>query len=1022
MFPVVRIVNAATKGRARFKVEGLYRSDGLKVHLEVQLAENGAIDHVSASSLTGNVLVRYNSGNNSESIAALIRSVVSEYLAGRSEPAGTGSSPVQPQGEVAQHPTDGSKDGNPPSLTVMARLKGLLPQGQKQREKPWHVMETDEILAEFGSEEASGLTTDTVKQHFQRYGPNVLPEAATRSKFSIFFDQFKSLPVGLLGVAAGISVLTGGVADAVVILSVVAINGVIGYVTESEAERTIHSLQNLVKPVAHVLRDSTLQLVRAEEVVPGDILVLRPGSSIAADGRLLQAQHLSIDESVLTGESLPVIKTANPILMENVPIADRLNMVFKATVVTGGQGFAVVVATGKYTEVGRLQTLLGEATSPETPMERQLNRLGDQLVLISGAACGIVFVIGLLRGYGFIQMLKTAISLAVAAVPEGLPAVATTTLALGIRNMRKHRVLIRQLEAVETLGSVQTICFDKTGTITLNRMSVIRIHTGMKLIKVHDGQFAVDHKGIDPLGCEELLRLIQTSVLCNETKVGREKGGYVLEGSPTENALIHLAIHASVEVIQLREQYPLLQTNYRSENRQFMGTLHENGDRRRFIALKGSPNEVLAMCDRQIKDGGDVSLTEQDRDQIELENERMAGDALRVLGVAYAIVDSDEDFGTESGFIWLGLIGMADPIRAGVKELIAKFHHAGIDTVMITGDQSPTAYAIGKEMDLSHGKQLEIMDSTHLEDIEPDVIRALSERIHVYARVSPAHKLKIVQALQGAGKVVAMTGDGINDGPALKAADIGIAMGAAGTDMAREVADVILEDDNLETMIIAVRDGRTIYKNIRKALHFLLATNFSEIMVMFLTVAAGVGSPLNAMQLLWINLMSDIFPGLALAMEAPEPDVLEYPPRQPDEPIVKTSDFKRLTFESATMSVSALGAYAYGITRYGMGAQAGTLAFHSLTTCQLLHAFSCRSETHSIFSKGSLPPNKYLNMALGGSFVLQLMTMLVPGLRQLLGITPIGIMDGLVIGGTALAPLLINEATKNTAPGARLPS
>jgi Ca2+-transporting ATPase len=426
------------------------------------------------------------------------------------------------------------------------------------------------------------------------------------------------------------------------------------------------------------------------------------------------------------------------------------------------------------------------------------------------------------------------------------------------------------------------------------------------------------------------------------------------------------------------------------------------------------------MCDRQIKDGGDVSLTEQDRDQIELENERMAGDALRVLGVAYAIVASDADFGTESGFIWLGLIGMADPIRAGVKELIAKFHHAGIDTVMITGDQSPTAYAIGKEMDLSHGKQLEIMDSTHLEDIEPDVIRALSERIHVYARVSPAHKLRIVQALQGAGKVVAMTGDGINDGPALKAADIGIAMGAAGTDMAREVADVVLEDDNLETMIIAVRDGRTIYKNIRKALHFLLATNFSEIMVMFLTVAAGVGSPLNAMQLLWINLMSDIFPGLALAMEAPEPDVLEYPPRQPDEPIVKTSDFKRLTFESATMSVSALGAYAYGITRYGMGAQAGTLAFHSLTTGQLLHAFSCRSETHSIFSKGSLPPNKYLNMALGGSFALQLMTMLVPGLRQLLGITPISIMDGLVIGGTALAPLLVNEATKNTGQRERL--
>jgi Ca2+-transporting ATPase len=421
------------------------------------------------------------------------------------------------------------------------------------------------------------------------------------------------------------------------------------------------------------------------------------------------------------------------------------------------------------------------------------------------------------------------------------------------------------------------------------------------------------------------------------------------------------------------------------------------------------------MCNRQIQDGVDISLTEEGREQIELENERMAGDALRVLGVAYAIVDSEEDFGAESGFVWLGLIGMADPIRAGVKALIAKFHHAGIDTVMITGDQSPTAYAIGKEMNLSRGNQLEIMDSTHLEDIEADVIRALSERIHVYARVSPVHKLKIVQALQSAGKVVAMTGDGINDGPALKAADIGIAMGAAGTDMAREVADVVLEDDNLETMIIAVRDGRTIYRNIRKSLHFLLATNFSEIMVMFLTVATGVGSPLNAMQLLWINLLSDIFPGLALAMEAPESDVLEHPPRPPDEPIVKTSDFKRLTFESATMSVSALSAYAYGIARYGMGPKAGTMVFQSLTMGQLLHAFSCRSETHSIFSKGSLPPNKYLYLALGGSFFLQLLTMMVPGLRGLLGITPIAILDGLVIGGSALAPLLMNEATKNAA-------
>jgi P-type Ca2+ transporter type 2C len=1014
MIAVVRIVNAAVKGRVRYKVPELYRSDELKTHLEGRLAQSEQIHQVCASSLTGNVLVRFNSGNNSQSIASLIESVVSEYLSSND----VASQSVSPNPGLEHDATVASdagwlKTGRLPA--VVGKLRGLLRFGGEQPEKPWHTLEADAVLAEFNSSKEIGLSTEIAREHLNKYGPNILPEADVRSSFSIFFDQFKSLPVALLGAAAGISVLTGGLADAVVILGVVVVNGVIGYVTESEAEKTIHSLQSLVKPAACVLRDGAWTLIHAEEVVPGDILVLKPGTSIAADGRLLDAQHLSVDESVLTGESVPVVKTLNPMAIDKLPIADRLNMVYKGTVVTGGQGLALVVASGPFTEVGRLQTLLGEATSPVTPMERQLNWLGDQLVLISGAACGVVFVIGLLRGYGFLQMLKTAISLAVAAVPEGLPTIATMTLALGIRNMRKHRVLIRQLEAVETLGSVQTICFDKTGTITLNRMSVVRIFAGMKLIDVHGGRFAMGNQVMDPFRCDELLKLIQTCVLCNETKVDRERGVYVLDGSATEKALVHLAIDASVDIIGLRNQCPLIKTNYRSENRQFMGTLHDRHDHGCFIAIKGSPNEVLAMCDKHIRDGEAIPLVEEDRVRIEEENESMAGDALRVLGVAYAIEESEEGFGAENGFVWLGLVGMADPVRAGVMDLIGEFHRAGIDTVMITGDQGPTAFAIGKELDLSRGKLLEILDSTHLEDLEPDVLKALSERIHVYARVSPAHKLKIVQALQSAGKVVAMTGDGINDGPALKAADIGIAMGAAGTDIARGVADVILEDDNLETMIIAVRDGRTIYKNIRKSLHFLLATNFSEIIVTFLTVAVGAGSPLSAIQLLWINLMSDIFPGLALAMEEPEPDVLERSPRPPDEPIVKTSDFKRLTFEASTISASALGAYAYSAMRYGLGAQASTVAFQSLTLGQLFHAIVCRSESHSIFAKERLPSNKYLNIALGGSFLLQLMTMFVPGLRGLLGLVPIGVVDGLVVGGSALLPLLVNEATKGAA-------
>ena len=625
-------------------------------------------------------------------------------------------------------------------------------------------------------------------------------------------------------------------------------------------------------------------------------------------------------------------------------------------------------------------------------------------------------------------MLKTSISLAVAAVPEGLPTVATTTLALGIRDMRRHNVLIRHLEAVETLGSVQSICLDKTGTITMNRMSVVTIYTGMRRIKVSDDKFLSDGEFLNPFANDELLRLIHVSVICSESEVSRQNGEYIVSGSATENALIYMAISAGVDIMEIRERHPLIKINHRSENRNFMSTLHTLNPHGRFVALKGSPTEVLSLCRWYIKDGERTPLTDERRLEIEIENERMAGDALRVLGTAYAVIEQGQGSWVmgqnldspdpcnltldPQGLIWLGLVGMADPIRNGVKGLIGDFHHAGIDTVMITGDQSPTAYAIGKELNLSRNGQIEILDSTHLIDINPDVMKALCERVHVFARVSPAHKLKIVQSLQNAGRVVAMTGDGINDGPALKAADIGIAMGHTGTDVAREVADVVLEDDNLETMVIAISQGRTIYNNIRKSVHFLLATNLSEIMVMFTAIAGGIGQPLSAMQLLWINLMSDIAPGLALALEPPEPDVLSRPPRNPDEPIVRKSDFKRIAFESAALSAGALGAYGYGIMRYGMGAKAGTMAFMSLTTGQLLHAVSCRSEKHSIFDKEKLPPNKYLNIALTGSLCLQAIAFAVPGLRGLLGITPINILDGIVIGGSAVLPLLINEGTK----------
>lgn len=423
------------------------------------------------------------------------------------------------------------------------------------------------------------------------------------------------------------------------------------------------------------------------------------------------------------------------------------------------------------------------------------------------------------------------------------------------------------------------------------------------------------------------------------------------------------------------------------------------------------------MCRWYLKDGQQVPLSEEIRSTIEIENERMAGDALRVLGLAYAHQDHAEDRDhVGHGLIWLGLVGMADPIRNGVKELIPLFHQAGIDTVMITGDQSPTAYAIGKSLNLGGNGSLEILDSTHLATVDPQVMEALSKKVHVFSRVSPANKLQIVQALQRAGRVVAMTGDGINDGPALKAADIGIAMGHTGTDVAREVADVVLENDDLETMIVAISHGRTTYNNIRKAVHFLLATNLSELLVMSASMTVGLGEPLNPMQLLWINLVSDIFPGLALALEPPEPDVLNRPPRNPHEPILSITDLKRITYEASMLTAGSMGAYGYGILRYGVGPQAGTMAFLSLVLGQLLHAISCRSERHSIYdplaAQTPLPPNRYLQVALGGTFALQAAALTVPGLRSLLGIAPLGAADCLVVGGGALIPFLVNEAAK----------
>ncbi|MBW4432236.1 MAG: cation-transporting P-type ATPase [Pelatocladus maniniholoensis HA4357-MV3] len=998
----VRALHTAVKGRARYKINGLQGSEAFKKYLELRLSEVQGITQVSANPSTGNVLVLYQPGQTVLALAAQIEHLVIEYTKQSQHSIVKATKKINRFPKKAKKPASNKKSHQ------------LTANTHQQEIATWHLKETDAVITELKTSQESGLTTNKAQQKLKQYGPNALPEAHPRSGLSMFIDQFKSLPVGLLAVAAGVSVATGGLVDAVVIMGVVVINAAIGYATESNSEKVIRSLKNLVNPTAFVLRDRNIQEISAQEIVIGDILILKPGSYVPADARLLEARRLSIDESALTGESMPASKYAQTLVGENIALGDRTNMVYMGTLVTGGQGTAVVVATGKYTEMGNIQMMVSEATLPETPMEKQLDRAGSQLVMVSGAVCALFFGIGILRGNSLLQMLKSSISLAVAAVPEGLPTVATTTLALGIANMRKHNVLIRRLDAVETLGSVQTICMDKTGTITANRMTVVELCTDNKCIQASADELLFGKEAVNPYENEQLLKLIHVLTLCNESEVEKEGDEYTVRGSATENALIDVAIKGGVNVPNLRANYPRLKINHRSQERNYMATLHTTPDeQQKLIAVKGSPSEVLSLCSWQIKNGEKVPLTEADKQVIENDNDDMAGKALRVLGVAYQL-DETEKIHTRD-LIWLGLVGMIDPIRNGVQDLMGGFHQAGIDTVMITGDQSPTAYAIGKELNLSKGEQLQILDSTHLNNLEPEVMKGLLHRVHVFARISPANKLQVVQALQSSGKVVAMTGDGINDAPALKAADVGIAMGHTGTDVAREVADVILEDDNLETMIIAVSHGRTIYNNIRKSVHYLLSTNASEIMVMLAATTAGIGHPLTAIQLLWVNLVSDIFPALALAMEAPEPDVLLTPPRDPKEPIIRSSDFGRILVESAALSASTLAAYWYGITRYGFGPQASTIGFMSLTIAQLLHTYTCRSQTHTIFSKEKLPPNKYLNIAIGSSLALQILAAIVPGLKGLLQISPINLVDTAVIGSSAVLPFLFNEGRKEIA-------
>ncbi len=902
------------------------------------------------------------------------------------------------------------------------RLPAAVPPASPPPAEAWHAMPPGDLLMRFAVAADQGLPDAEATARLARAGPNLLPRPRPRGLAALFAEQWLSLPVLLLGVSALVSLATGGIADAVVILGVVVANAGIAAATERQAERTILALDEDGAPApVPVIRDGRPRRIPPAGLVPGDILLAEAGTLVPADARLLEAAELTVNESALTGESLPVAKTAHAPLPPDAPLAERATMLFRGTAITGGAGRAVVVATGAASEIGRIQALLGTLRPPETPIQRELAALGRRLVWINGAICLGVLVLGLGRGRALLPTLKGAISLAVAAVPEGLPAVATTTLATGLRQMRRQGVLVRRLDAAETLGQVQTLCLDKTGTLTLNRMAVVAARPPA-------GDCALDGATLTPgpeVAAEaaraEARRLFDLAALCSDAEPDGPRGGFA--GSPTEVALLSAAAALGTDVAALREAHPRLATTPRAEGRKRMATLHGRPGGGRLLAVKGDPVEVLALCDRRLAGTGIAPLDPAERTAIRAANDAMAGRALRVLGVAFA--EDEAAAPAEAGMVWCGLAGIADPLRPDARAAIAALHAAGVRTAMVTGDQAATAIAIARALRLSRGAEISVLEAGQLEAARPEVLAALAPRADAFARVSPSQKLAVVRALQAGGGVVAMTGDGVNDGPALRAADVGIAMGAGGSEVARQAADIVLADDALEGILQALALGRTTTGNIRKVLRYLVSTNLSESLVMLGAAGTGLPEPLSPMQLLWLNLISDVAPALALGLDPPEGDELRHPPRPPGAPLLGPDDLWRIGREGAVMAGAALLAHILagrgaGRGPAGRGAAASPAGFHALTLAQLLHALACRTD-HRRPGTAPRPANRLLLGAVGGGIALQVLAQAVPPLRALLGLGPMTPGALLAALGGAMGAVAANAAIAAALPAPHEP-
>lgn len=886
--------------------------------------------------------------------------------------------------------------------------------------KDWHSMGVEDVLKALDSG-MEGLDPEQVKERQEKFGANELREMKRETPFQMFLSQFKNFLVIILIFAAFISLATGIIkhneeelVEAIAILIVVIFITVVGFIQEYRAEKGLLALKKMVSIDARVIRNNRKIKIPARELVPGDLILLEAGDKIPADSRLIEVIDLKVDEAPLTGESVPVEKDISELERETT-LADRKNMVYMGTNAIYGKGKAIVVETGMNTELGKIAEKIQTMEREKTPLQLRLDRVGKQIGLIVIVLCAIIFSAGIFRGMDILTMFLTAIALAVAAVPEGLPAVVTVTLARGMRKMVDRNAIVRKLTAVETLGCTDFICSDKTGTLTRNEMTVRKIYVDKRVIDVTGegyqplGEFFSSGKIFDKEN-DELQILLRISALCNNASLEKMGDKWEITGDPTEAALVVAASKAELWQGQLNKEYPRIYEIPFSSERKRMATVHRTPDGEKVAYVKGAPDIILDLCDYILEDGKIRMITEEDRKNILEINDEFAENALRILGVAYRKLELDQKINSdiERELVFVGLLGMIDPPREDAKEAVNIAKNAGIRSVIVTGDHKLTAIAVAKEMNMFREGD-KVLTGTELEKISDEEFEKIVEDVTIYARVSPEHKLRIVKALKKKGHIVAMTGDGVNDAPALKRADIGIAMGITGTDVSKEASDMVLVDDNFASIVSAIEEGRGIYDNIKLFIKYLLSCNIGEVMTVFIAMMALAKLPLLPLQILWMNLLTDAAPALALGWNPADADIMKRRPRDPKEHIITKRTLSMLIATGTLMCIGTL--LIFYLTLPLGDTKAETMAFTTLVMFQLFYALSCRSEKYTLFKAGIFS-NRYLILAVVFSILMQVAVVYLPVFQNVFGTVALGPVDWLMIIAVSITAFIIPELWK----------